>query len=298
MSIRQGTLWNRIVDVTKAALEKGVLQPIPTDYTFVQDADIRFFVRVVSGLHKKDEDRKEQAKKAISGRSVNPFLPYDEDLFVSRVSDTHVALLNKFNVVEHHLLIVTTGYEDQDMLLNLKDFEALWACMAEFNGIGFYNGGEEAGASQRHKHLQMVPVPLAPEGPAVPLEPALEKAVFEGIFGTIPSFPFRHVLVRLDGPPVDLPIRTFELYADMLDRMGMAAPPKKGSMKQSGPYCFLVTRKWMLLVPRLREFFGPVSINSLGYAGALLVRNNEQLDMIKNEGPINILRGVALSWDL
>jgi len=296
MSIRQGTLWNRIVDVMKAALEKGVLQPIPTDHTFVQDADIRFFVRVVAGLHKKDEERKEQEKKAVSGKSVNPFLPYEEDLFVSRVSDTHVALLNKFNVVEHHLLIVTTGYEDQDMLLNIKDFEALWACLAEFNGIGFYNGGEEAGASQRHKHLQMVPVPLAPEGPAVPLEPALEKAVFEGIFGTIPSFPFRHVLVRLDGPPVDLPIRTFELYADMLDRMGMEAPPKKGSLKQSGPYCFLMTRKWMLLVPRSREFFGPVSINSLGYAGALLVRNSEQLDMIKKEGPINVLRGVALSW--
>jgi len=65
MSIRQGTLWNRIVDVMKAALEKGVLQPIPTDHTFVQDADIRFFVRVVAGLHKKDEERKEQPLSAL-----------------------------------------------------------------------------------------------------------------------------------------------------------------------------------------------------------------------------------------
>lgn len=294
MSIQQGTLWNRIVDVSRAALEKGVLRPISTDPAYVQDEDIRFFVRVISSLERKDDERLEQAIRAVPEKKVNPFLPYEEDLFVAHVSDTHVALLNKFNVVEHHLLIVTKEFEDQDMLLTLRDFEALWACMAEFNGLGFYNGGEEAGASQRHKHLQMVPVPLAPVGPAVPLEPALEKAAFNGIFGTIPAFPFRHVLVRLEGPPVDLPVRTYELYAEMLDYLGMAAPPKKGTLAQSAPYCFLATRKWMLLVPRSHEFFGPISINSLGYGGALLVRNEEQLEMIKEEGPVNVLASVSL----
>ena len=38
--------------------------------------------------------------------------------------------------------------------------EEMNAILAEFDGLGFYNGGETAGASQPHKHLQIVPLPL------------------------------------------------------------------------------------------------------------------------------------------
>ncbi|NIO40609.1 MAG: phosphorylase, partial [Burkholderiales bacterium] len=42
-----------------------------------------------------------------SDMAMNPFLPYGKDLFVSDISETHLALLNKFNVIDYHLLIVT-----------------------------------------------------------------------------------------------------------------------------------------------------------------------------------------------
>jgi ATP adenylyltransferase len=50
----------------------------------------------------------------------------------------------------------------------------------------------------------------------------------------------------------------------------------------------------MLLVPRSREFFNSISINSLGFAGALLVRNGEQMDILKKLGPMTALKSVAL----
>jgi ATP adenylyltransferase len=50
----------------------------------------------------------------------------------------------------------------------------------------------------------------------------------------------------------------------------------------------------MLLVPRSREFFDAISINSLGFAGALLVRNEEQLERVRSCGPMTVLREVAL----
>jgi ATP adenylyltransferase len=50
----------------------------------------------------------------------------------------------------------------------------------------------------------------------------------------------------------------------------------------------------MLLVPRSREFFEGISINSLGYAGALLVRNEEQLEVLKRCGPMTALKNTAL----
>ena len=44
--------------------------------------------------------------------SGNPFLPYDPALLVAPISPTHVALLNRFNVVDDHFLIVTRSFEE------------------------------------------------------------------------------------------------------------------------------------------------------------------------------------------
>ena len=81
----------------------------------------------------------------------------------------------------------------------------------------------------------------------------------------------------------------------MLRRVGMTAPDREGLQRQSGPYCLIVTRDWMLLVPRSREFFESISINSLGFAGALLVRNKEEMERVKSCGPMTVLRKVAFS---
>jgi len=136
--------------------------------------------------------------KAVNSRRADPFLPYDPDLFVADISETHIALLNKFNVIDHHLLIVTRRFELQEALLNLVDFVALFSCMVQFDGLGFYNGGPAAGASQRHKHLQIVPLPLDESGSPLPIEPLLAAARMDGFIGTIPGLPFPHAFARLD----------------------------------------------------------------------------------------------------
>ncbi len=296
--LKKGTLWQDIVRTTENALKIGTLLPIPTDYEFIKDKGVNFFVRILSSLEKKDEVRKRMEEVSKSGNLLNPFLPYDKTLFVADISDTHIALLNKYNVVENHLLIVTRHFEDQETLLTIKDFEALWACMAEFNGLGFYNGGEAAGASQRHKHLQMVPLPLAPKGPEIPIEPLLEDAKFLNGLGMISGFPFLHVFARLPdditSSSYNAAEKTFELYSAMLRKIGLETPDAKILKRQSAPYCFLVTRKWMLLVPRSREFFDSISINSLGFAGALLVRNKEQMELLKRCGPMTALANVTI----
>lgn len=294
---KPGTLWQNIVGTTERALRIGALVPVPTDHTFVEDGGIRFFIRVLAGLRRKDEARKEQEAASASGMNVNPFLPPEKDLVVADVTDTHLAVLNKFNVVEHHLLIITRHFEDQEMLLTPKDFEALWLCLAEYNGLGFYNGGREAGASQQHKHLQMVPLPLAPEGPAVPVEPLLAKAPTSGI-GTISGLPFLHSFAHLDrdlvNSPFDAAKATFDLYGAMLKSVGMNSPDASRPARQSAPYCLLVTREWMLLVPRSREHFEDISLNSLAFAGSLFVRNEDQLDRLRSYGPLNALKSVAM----
>lgn len=56
--------------------------------------------------------------------SNNPFLPYEEALWVQHLSATHTLLLNKFNVVPHHVLVVTRQFESQQEPLNANDLAA------------------------------------------------------------------------------------------------------------------------------------------------------------------------------
>ncbi|MFM0091306.1 phosphorylase [Paraburkholderia sediminicola] len=297
LRLQPGTLWPAILRQTEYALRRGALRPIETTQALIEERGVRFLVRQVSSLTRKEEAR--QAPKSDAG-TFNPFLPYDPDLFVADISDTHVALLNKFNVIDHHLLIVTRSFKSQETLLDLTDFAALVACMDEFDGLGFYNGGVEAGASQLHKHLQIVPLPLGESGPAVPIESVLESACMEGPIGTIPGLPFRHAFAHLElapAPSMHAADAAFDCYHALLEAVGLRAIEVNGELHTSAPYNLLVAPRWMLLVPRSSERVEGISVNALGFAGSLFVRDGAQMEVIKRLGPMTVLQRVAVSAD-
>jgi ATP adenylyltransferase len=294
---RKGTLWDRIAASTEHALRSGALVPVATDSVALADGSgVQFLVRILSNLQRKDEARDRQDAEAKGGRPADPFLPPDPDLTVAEIGDTHVAVLNKFNVVEKHLLLVTRHFEDQEMLLTPADFAALWSCLCEYDALGFYNGGRMAGASQPHKHLQLVPLPLAPGNASVPIAPLLPEAP-AGALVTAPALPFVHAFVRLggdNGTAESAASRAFTLYSAMLRHVGMDAAEPSRPRRQSMPYCFLATREWMLLVPRSREFFEDISLNALAFAGSFFVRNQEQYARLLAAGPMTALRAVTV----
>ena len=279
---------------SRSALASGALRPIETESLFLEEAGVRFLVRVVSSLARKDRDRRGRAgATAPGGRPANPFLPYEKEMLVAELSDSHVALLNKFNVIDGHLLIVTRSFEDQERLLGPSDFEALWTCMSELGGLGFYNGGTLASASQPHKHLQLVPLPLAEEGPAVPIEPLLAAG------GS--GLPFAHAFAplepALDARPRVAAARAQALYLALLGSLGLHPVELEGELRQPAPYNLLLTRRWMLVVPRRKEHFASVSINALGFAGSLFLRDREELRRVRERGPLAVLREVAGAAD-
>jgi ATP adenylyltransferase len=55
----------------------------------------------------------------------------------------------------------------------------------------------------------------------------------------------------------------------------------------------LVTQNWMLVIPRRAESFDGISVNSLGYAGALLVKTEQELIRLKRQGPMALLAEVS-----
>jgi ATP adenylyltransferase len=298
--LEPGTLWDRTTAAFERASKSGALQPIGTESALVSDAGVDFVVRIISSLERKAEEReRRERKRSVTGEEFNPFLPCERAMFVADVSRSHLCLLNKFNVIDHHLLIVTREFESQERLLTESDFEAMWRCMAEFKGLAFYNGGRIAGASEPHKHLQMIPLPVADMGLEVPIEPLLASVELEGSLGQASALPFVHRYAETPGHSLHDPARgaaeTLQSYRAMLEEVGLNRRNEPPDAVQSAPYNLLCTRDWMLLVPRSREFFEGVSINAIAFAGGLLVRNRRQLAILEDRGPMAALRETAVT---
>lgn len=110
----------------------------------------------------------------------NPFADPDPALLVgARLSGPaahHTLVLNKFAVVPGHFLLITDDFRPQTHLLEAADLEAAYACVRAYRqdddaGGGpdgdksssselfvFFNSGPHSGASQPHRHLQLLPV--------------------------------------------------------------------------------------------------------------------------------------------
>jgi sulfate adenylyltransferase (ADP) / ATP adenylyltransferase len=255
----------------------------------MQVNDVQFLVRILAGAPGESAVHEKQRTATVAGAATrNPFLPYEPEMFVADVSATHLCLLNKFTVIDNHLLIVTRAFEEQEAPLTVADFAALWVCMAECDGLGFYNAGRMAGASQRHKHLQLVPLPLGTDGRRLPIEPLLRP----GPAGAdlCPALPFAHVFLPT-GVDHRMPleaaaVKLHAAYVQMLKRTNLAQQDTAGLF---GPYNLLLTDTWMLLVPRSNESASSIAVNALGYAGCMLVRDEAQLRTLETIGPLKIL---------
>lgn len=279
-------LWPSIKQQTQLALECGALETIPTEYEWVAQGDMRFLVRVLANIQRKETSSQQRSA------DFNPFLPYDPHLFVADLSPTHLVLLNKFNVMDHHILIVTREFAPQDSLLNSSDFQALAIGLSEMDGLGFYNGGQIAGASQRHKHLQIVPLPFVPDGSQLPLESLMLETV-----GHNPKLPYRHAIAHFTPLDFTQPLAVAETllahYHELLATLNLIG--SSAATEPLGAYNLLVTREWMCVIPRSQESFVGIPVNSLGFTGALLVKNQTQLEDLRVLGPLTLLTEVGFA---
>ncbi|MGE5522862.1 MAG: ATP adenylyltransferase family protein [Rhodospirillaceae bacterium] len=265
-----GMLWRAIVDRSRDALARGALLPIETQQKTIDDSGVRFMVRRVSTLAHKAAQRPAKRDDACS---IAHTFPVESELFLAKVSDTHMALLNKFPVIPHHVVLVTQQYVPQEALLDHADFAALACCLSEYEALGFYNGGATAGASHPHKHLQLVPLPLGCDR-TVPIESLLDHMPRSSTVTTVPGLPFRHAFCRCEALLPGAAERLSESYRGLLAAVGIHTRLLDGVPHQCAPYNVLVTQGWMLLVARTRGDFDGISINALGYAGSLFVKSD------------------------
>ncbi|NNC22575.1 phosphorylase [Salinisphaera sp. USBA-960] len=279
--------WHQATtETTEHAHAAGALAPIATRVDCIREGGIAFAVRQIEARPNKPG--------AGDKKSIDPFAPpYEPTLYVGDISRSHVGLLNKFPVLDDHLLIVSRAFRPQTAALDMADCEALLAVVSDWDGLAFYNGGLEAGASQPHRHLQMVGLPLSPAGDRLPVANALAQTTFQDEIGQSPALPFPHAATRMPPDALADPVTgaraVYRRYIKLLAAIGRPA----GDSVDPGPYNLLATRDWLWAVPRTRAAFNNIEINGLGFAGALIAGDQDQHDTLHAYGPMRCLRAVC-----
>ncbi|AXQ31356.1 phosphorylase [Solimonas sp. K1W22B-7] len=269
-----------IAAATRRARASGALQPIPTRVELLQDHGLSFVLRVAD-LRRKSESERQQRESA---QPANPFLPYDPAMFVADLSATHVLLLNKFQVLAGHALVVTRAYAEQEAALEPADFAAVGGALRQTAGLAFFNSGAAAGASQRHRHVQLLPWPLLPVEQGEPFDP---RRWAQGERGA--GWPFAHAWATLAPDDLARPERLLAHYSELLGALGMG-----GAAGYSG-YNLLMTPDWMMAVRRSKGVHEGLGVNALGFAGTLLLRDEAQLQQLRELGALALLRAVTRS---
>ncbi|KAK2079790.1 hypothetical protein QBZ16_002185 [Prototheca wickerhamii] len=137
--VRAAGIWEDIDRRYRAAQESQASSTIDTQAQALLDKEtgVEFVLQVAAKLQSKpnnngsheyagERNARTGQPRSLDPPPFNPFLPYDEALWVRHLSPTHTLLLNKFNVLPRHVLVVTREFRPQGMALEAADFEAVW----------------------------------------------------------------------------------------------------------------------------------------------------------------------------
>ena len=222
-----------------------------------------------------------------AGPKPNPFLPWDQRLEVERIGDSHVVILNKYPVQSAHMLLITQTWQPQTGWLSLDDWRALALVDATTTGLWFFNSGPNAGASQPHRHLQLLP--RAAGEPICARQDWFRRCAADPtVLADDPLFRSSRV-AALTFPLTGEMLH--QIYLSLAGELGLGSPSNDSCPR--GAYNLLLSRQWMAIVRRQTEGIRGFSVNALGFAGSLLSTDESDREWIQRSGPEALLRAVV-----
>lgn len=210
-------------------------------------------------------------------------------------------VFNKFPVVPKHFMLITKEFKSQDSPLSPNELLSIYEVLnavdkqksdSNEEWFAFYNCGPQSGASQPHKHIQFMTLPPKTDFKPYPetFEQALDPRQLQ-IPAQNKDLPFAHYGVQIPDI-VENKGELAELFVNILQR---TLTELRENEQDHISYNFIMTKKYMLMVPRSKgQYDGKLGINSCGFQGLLLCKNEELFELVKSVGPLNILSEVGL----
>ncbi|RFU75785.1 atp adenylyltransferase [Trichoderma arundinaceum] len=259
-------------------------------------------------------------------KPFDPFANPPASLFITDLGPSHFLVLNKFAVVPEHFILATKEYKFQTHVLEEADLEATLACIDAYeqarklgrpdgetssskekesqeDGLfAFFNGGNHSGASQPHRHIQLLPISRMKDG----LEDDSPWDVLAQQIETLKKTPFAAFSesISTETSPADLHAAYLRLYKQACQAVAQHSGttpiediPTSGEAKIS--YNMAMTKNTLVICPRLSEGFeirssdgseaiGSLALNGTVLAGTALVKSEAEWDALK-ESPGELL---------
>lgn len=234
-------------------------------------------------------------------------------MLIADLPPSHRLVLNKFAIIPEHFILVTRDFKPQTHVLEKSDIAATFACIEDYRTGGqelfaFFNSGPHSGASQPHRHLQLLPVERMKDG--------LDDVKNGGQWNVLAE--------RLAESKEGLPFQVFttsmhqnmsaeERHGAYLDlyRHAVNAVFPDGEVSSEGEaqisYNLAMTSASMALCPRTAEGMmirnksgediGVVSLNGTVLAGTALVKNEAEWDALRDNPDmlLDVFKGIGLS---
>ncbi|KAI9806625.1 MAG: hypothetical protein M1825_006082 [Sarcosagium campestre] len=276
-----------------------------------------FQLRYCPALAFKPEPR----KKPDNVKGNNPFEVPDPNLLIAEIpysKPSHSLILNKYPVIPNHFLLVTKTFREQNSLLEREDLDASFACLKSWNMRGgkgklfaFFNSGEHSGASQKHRHIQFLPVEEMANvggGAGWQLLADILPVAAGAPRRNSPPFPFLYFRRVFSAEPD--PLEIYDAYIALYKEAVTADAKIKGhgieeaniiqdaeDQPSAISYNLALTTDSMTLCPRRsggamisattggseQALLGPVELNGTVLAGTLMVKTEDEWNTLRKE---------------
>jgi len=268
------TYWKKALHQTQLSINDESLYPLKTRIItsdLYQNND--FIIRKLDTLNFN--------KKRIYGPKQNPFCPWEKILEIDKIEHNHQLILNKYPVQKGHILLITNNWKPQNGWLDINDWKAIQKVNKDTSGLWFFNSSPIAGASQPHRHFQLL------RRSKDEISCPREKWFLEMKLDKDRDSKLKKNIIVSKFNFLENSISLYELYLELCMKLGLGDPIS--DLKPRYPYNLLITNKWIAIIKRSNDYIHGFSINGLGFAGYLLVTEKSDLNYLRKFGPEKLL---------
>ncbi len=277
--MKRQSIWSKALDISKQAVNCGAVIPLNTIKYKSSEECCDFELRFLNSP---------LPKYLIEyGPRRNPFIPWDSRLEIQPIKNKHTLILNKYPVQIGHMLLITNTWKPQNGWLNKDDFEAIQNVDKDTTGLWFFNSSRESGASQPHRHFQLLPRRYNESVcPRFDWFCSLLNNTKNNNSEISHCISIRPRNNNINSSPYDL----FSSYKSMISEMNLGDIDIIN--KPLKPYNLLITSEWIALITRKKDRSYGFSINALGFAGYFLATKTSDVNTLIKFGPEIILKDV------
>ncbi len=277
--MKSESIWSKALEINSKAINCGAVIPLNTRKYKLRDKYCDFELRILDSPI---------PKYLIEyGPKRNPFIPWDTRLQIQPINNKHTLILNKYPVQIGHMLLITNSWKPQNGWLNEDDFEAIQNVDNNTTGLWFFNSSKEAGASQPHRHFQLLPRHNKESiCPRYEWFCSLLNNTIDTYSEISHCISIRRRNINNDSSSNDL----FKSYKSMVNEMNIGEIDL--IKKPLKPYNLLITSNWIALITRKTDRSYGFSINALGFAGYFLATKRSDVVTLTKFGPERILKDV------